>query len=241
VILCCKLVKADELKVSVFLLSRLIIVLRFCTTISSSHYLLRPLLHIKFSTVIGILQRLTWTFIVPAVDSKMEMVGENTLLDQKSHHRCRRRKNDCRMIDAFRWWLHKIPPFLQKVNGTGFFCAWTLDWLCGFYHLFRIHSPNHILSILDTIWYSFGIIQVLKHLIQLLNWCTYDKDLRGTRNDDWICRALFSCTCMRCGYMCTIFNLSHTNSQIWKMKIKVLAKMLFVSDQQPFEYLEFGL
>ncbi|XP_058762373.1 uncharacterized protein LOC131635746 isoform X2 [Vicia villosa] len=35
-------------------------------------------------------------------DSKMEMVGENTLLDQKSHHRCRRRKNDCRMIDALR-------------------------------------------------------------------------------------------------------------------------------------------
>ncbi|GAU43764.1 hypothetical protein TSUD_36580 [Trifolium subterraneum] len=32
----------------------------------------------------------------------MEMVGENTLLDQKSHHRCRRRKNDCRMIDALR-------------------------------------------------------------------------------------------------------------------------------------------
>lgn len=37
-----------------------------------------------------------------AVDSKMEMVGENTLLDQKFHHRCRRRKNDCRMIDALR-------------------------------------------------------------------------------------------------------------------------------------------
>ncbi|XP_004495959.1 uncharacterized protein [Cicer arietinum] len=37
-----------------------------------------------------------------AVDSKMEMVGENTLLDQKSHHRLRRRKNDCRMIDALR-------------------------------------------------------------------------------------------------------------------------------------------
>ncbi|RHN81120.1 hypothetical protein MtrunA17_Chr1g0195591 [Medicago truncatula] len=40
--------------------------------------------------------------LVGAVDSKMEMVGENTLLDQKSHHRCRRRKNDCRMIDALR-------------------------------------------------------------------------------------------------------------------------------------------
>ncbi|KAL5122277.1 hypothetical protein HKD37_02G003107 [Glycine soja] len=37
-----------------------------------------------------------------AVDSKMEMVGENTLLDQKSHHRCRRRKHDCRMVDALR-------------------------------------------------------------------------------------------------------------------------------------------
>ncbi|XP_027366012.1 uncharacterized protein LOC113872568 isoform X3 [Abrus precatorius] len=35
-------------------------------------------------------------------DSKMEMVGENTLLDQKSHHRCRRRKHDCRMVDAIR-------------------------------------------------------------------------------------------------------------------------------------------
>ncbi|XP_027938286.1 uncharacterized protein LOC114192700 [Vigna unguiculata] len=35
-------------------------------------------------------------------DSKREMVGENTLLDQKSHHRCRRRKHDCRMVDALR-------------------------------------------------------------------------------------------------------------------------------------------
>ncbi|KAK7277743.1 hypothetical protein RJT34_22758 [Clitoria ternatea] len=42
------------------------------------------------------------TFIAAAVDSKMEMVGENTLLDQKSHHRCRRRKHDCRMVDALR-------------------------------------------------------------------------------------------------------------------------------------------
>ncbi|KAG4396836.1 hypothetical protein JHK82_026666 [Glycine max] len=42
------------------------------------------------------------TFIAPAVDSKREMVGENTLLDQKSHHRCRRRKHDCRMVDALR-------------------------------------------------------------------------------------------------------------------------------------------
>jgi len=43
-----------------------------------------------------------FTFIVAAVDSKREMVGENTLLDQKSHHRCRRRKHDCRMVDALR-------------------------------------------------------------------------------------------------------------------------------------------
>ncbi|KAF7804861.1 uncharacterized protein G2W53_043972 [Senna tora] len=34
--------------------------------------------------------------------SKMEMVGENTLLDHKSHHRCRRRKQDCRMVDALK-------------------------------------------------------------------------------------------------------------------------------------------
>lgn len=36
------------------------------------------------------------------VDSKMEMVGENTFTDQKSHHRCRRKKHDCRMVDALR-------------------------------------------------------------------------------------------------------------------------------------------
>ncbi|KAI4349659.1 hypothetical protein L6164_010223 [Bauhinia variegata] len=35
-------------------------------------------------------------------ESKMEVVGENTLLDQKFHYRCRRRKHDCRMVDAFR-------------------------------------------------------------------------------------------------------------------------------------------
>ncbi|XP_058010218.1 uncharacterized protein LOC110654724, partial [Hevea brasiliensis] len=28
-------------------------------------------------------------------DSKMEMVGENTFLDQKAHYRCRRKKHDC--------------------------------------------------------------------------------------------------------------------------------------------------
>ncbi|CAL0335121.1 unnamed protein product [Lupinus luteus] len=40
---------------------------------------------------------------VKSVDSKVEMVGENTLLDQKSHHRCRRRKHDYRMVvDALR-------------------------------------------------------------------------------------------------------------------------------------------
>ncbi|XP_050364688.1 uncharacterized protein LOC126783287 [Argentina anserina] len=30
-------------------------------------------------------------------DSMMEVVGENTFTDQKSHHRCRRKKHDCRM------------------------------------------------------------------------------------------------------------------------------------------------
>ncbi|KAK2649482.1 hypothetical protein Ddye_016971 [Dipteronia dyeriana] len=35
-------------------------------------------------------------------DSKMEMVGENTFSDQKSHHRCRRKKHDCRMVDTLR-------------------------------------------------------------------------------------------------------------------------------------------
>lgn len=40
----------------------------------------------------------------------MEMVGENTLLDQKSHYRCRRRKQDCRMVDALKWlnWTTKF-------------------------------------------------------------------------------------------------------------------------------------
>ncbi|CAK7348309.1 unnamed protein product [Dovyalis caffra] len=32
-------------------------------------------------------------------DSKMEMVGENTF-DPKNHHRCRRKKHDCRMVDS---------------------------------------------------------------------------------------------------------------------------------------------
>lgn len=45
---------------------------------------------------------LFWGDQLGAVDSKREMVGENTLLDQKSHHRCRRRKHDCRMVDALR-------------------------------------------------------------------------------------------------------------------------------------------
>ncbi|XP_019441749.1 PREDICTED: uncharacterized protein LOC109346578 isoform X1 [Lupinus angustifolius] len=46
---------------------------------------------------------LFWGDQLGAVDSKMEMVGENTLLDQKSHHRCRRRKHDYRMaVDALR-------------------------------------------------------------------------------------------------------------------------------------------
>lgn len=30
--------------------------------------------------------------------SKMEVVGENTFSDQKSHHRCRRKKHDYRMV-----------------------------------------------------------------------------------------------------------------------------------------------
>ncbi|KAL9385014.1 hypothetical protein Peur_022024 [Populus x canadensis] len=34
-------------------------------------------------------------------DSKMEMVGENTF-DPKTHHRCRRRKHDYRMVDSLR-------------------------------------------------------------------------------------------------------------------------------------------
>ncbi|CAI0469712.1 unnamed protein product [Linum tenue] len=38
-----------------------------------------------------------------AEDTKMEMVGENTLFtDQKTHYRCRRKKHDCRMVDSLR-------------------------------------------------------------------------------------------------------------------------------------------
>ncbi|KAI4301412.1 hypothetical protein L6164_034694 [Bauhinia variegata] len=35
-------------------------------------------------------------------ESKMDVVGENTLLDPKFHYRCRRKKHDCRMVDALR-------------------------------------------------------------------------------------------------------------------------------------------
>ncbi|XP_022949469.1 uncharacterized protein LOC111452804 isoform X2 [Cucurbita moschata] len=35
-------------------------------------------------------------------DSRMEIVGENTFSDQKSHHRCRRKKHECRMVDTLR-------------------------------------------------------------------------------------------------------------------------------------------
>ncbi|OWM63552.1 uncharacterized protein LOC116216005 [Punica granatum] len=35
-------------------------------------------------------------------DSKMEMVGENSFSDQKAHHRGRRKKHDCKMIDSSR-------------------------------------------------------------------------------------------------------------------------------------------
>ncbi|KAL5561460.1 hypothetical protein UlMin_031207 [Ulmus minor] len=31
-------------------------------------------------------------------DTMMEIVGENTFSDQKAHHRCRRKKHDCRMV-----------------------------------------------------------------------------------------------------------------------------------------------
>ncbi|GMI66589.1 hypothetical protein like AT4G02425 [Hibiscus trionum] len=34
--------------------------------------------------------------------SKMETVGENAFSDQKAHHRCRRKKNDYRMVDSLR-------------------------------------------------------------------------------------------------------------------------------------------
>ncbi|XP_023528924.1 uncharacterized protein LOC111791698 [Cucurbita pepo subsp. pepo] len=35
-------------------------------------------------------------------DSRVEIVGENTFTDQKSHHRCRRKKHECGMVDSLR-------------------------------------------------------------------------------------------------------------------------------------------
>ncbi|KAH9619019.1 hypothetical protein KSS87_012361 [Heliosperma pusillum] len=35
-------------------------------------------------------------------DSKMEMVGENSFSEQKTHHRGRRKKHDWRMVDSVR-------------------------------------------------------------------------------------------------------------------------------------------
>ncbi|KAL4603501.1 hypothetical protein ACB092_10G128000 [Castanea dentata] len=35
-------------------------------------------------------------------DSKMEMAGENSFSDQKTHYRCRRKKHDCRMVYSLR-------------------------------------------------------------------------------------------------------------------------------------------
>ncbi|KAH7863054.1 hypothetical protein Vadar_012738 [Vaccinium darrowii] len=43
---------------------------------------------------------LFWGQNVGGTDSNMEIVGENTL--QKTHHRCRRKKNDVRMVDPIR-------------------------------------------------------------------------------------------------------------------------------------------
>ncbi|XP_058227126.1 uncharacterized protein LOC131335671 [Rhododendron vialii] len=43
---------------------------------------------------------LFWGQNIGGTDSNMEMVGENTL--QKTHHRCRRKKNDVRMVDPLR-------------------------------------------------------------------------------------------------------------------------------------------
>jgi len=63
----------------------------------------------KSSTLIGCFR--DWLYLHCTVDSKREMVGENTLLDQKSHHRCRRRKHDCRMVDALRWLLQKYVDY----------------------------------------------------------------------------------------------------------------------------------
>lgn len=42
------------------------------------------------------------SLVASDADSPMETVGENTFVDQKSHHRCRRKKHDCRMVDALR-------------------------------------------------------------------------------------------------------------------------------------------
>ncbi|KAB2618529.1 hypothetical protein D8674_014398 [Pyrus ussuriensis x Pyrus communis] len=51
-------------------------------------------------------------------------VGENTFVDQKSHHRCWRKKHDCRMVDALRWGERE---WWRRVEGTkGFdFCFLT--------------------------------------------------------------------------------------------------------------------
>lgn len=35
-------------------------------------------------------------------DSLTEKVGKNTFTDQKFHHRCRRKKNESRIIDSMR-------------------------------------------------------------------------------------------------------------------------------------------
>ncbi|XP_065860471.1 uncharacterized protein [Euphorbia lathyris] len=45
---------------------------------------------------------LFWGHQFGGTDSTMEMVGENTFSDQKTHYRYRRKKNDCRMTDSLR-------------------------------------------------------------------------------------------------------------------------------------------
>lgn len=95
------------------------------------------------------------------------MVGENTLLDQKSHHRCRRRKHDCRMVDALRWLSQKSVDY--EHNGILSCLAYWTDCLT--------HLPNQYPKYFGEYEKYDDVDQSASvYFDPSVKWCTYDND-----------------------------------------------------------------
>ncbi|KAB2633838.1 hypothetical protein D8674_040794 [Pyrus ussuriensis x Pyrus communis] len=79
-------------------------------------------------------QVLFWGDQFRDADSMMETVRENTFADQKSHHKCRRKKHDCRMGFNLCAYIFRITiTFVEsilRVRGFGVYTQLNSD-LCG--------------------------------------------------------------------------------------------------------------